>query len=80
MYKCKHESGNVKSLVSFLYTLKAVVLHYGTHSNGHFITIRKCRIDGVDEWFSISDSRVERVDETFINGCGRFVYLLFYER
>ena len=76
----------------YLYKLNAVVLHYGSHDSGHFVTYRrfpkkysssKKKTSRSDRWYAISDDHVRRIwdvqGEVF--GCAtQFVYLLFYER
>ena len=73
---------------SNLYKLKAIILHYGSHDSGHFITIRKATgtIDGVykEMWFRISDSHVDhipddKVDEAF-EQASQNAYMFFYEK
>lgn len=64
---------------SVRYTLKAVVLHYGTHEQGHFICFQKNQ----SNWWRISDCNIALVrdvrEELLEHGSG-YVYLLFYER
>lgn len=61
---------------SLIYKLKAVVVHYGTHNFGHYISYRKCRHN---LWWKISDQNVTQVDfNTHVsNASGTF--MLFYE-
>lgn len=79
----------------YLYRLHAVVLHYGSHDSGHFVTYRRFSRNPFqptrshpqshtqDRWYSISDDRVSRVSniqhEVYEYGSS-FVYLLFYQR
>lgn len=67
----------------FLYHITAVVLHYGHHESGHFITLRKVRKNNRDLWFRISDQDVERIRDiemdVFRHGA-MYAYMLFYER
>ncbi|TPX35704.1 hypothetical protein SmJEL517_g01864 [Synchytrium microbalum] len=70
----------------YIYALKAVVLHYGGHDSGHFVTYRRTHeVDGTEthKWFRISDDRVDLVsdiqDEIFSYASGS-VYMLFYEQ
>lgn len=84
----------------YLYRLRAVILHYGSHDSGHFVTYRRVTPkstekssksnptrsnpnDDDDDWFRISDDRVESVrdleGEVYGHGSG-YVYMMFYER
>jgi ubiquitin C-terminal hydrolase len=76
----------------YLYKLNAVVLHYGSHDSGHFVTYRrfprdqnttKGKIPKAEKWYAISDDHVRRIwdvqGEVF-GYAAQFVYLLFYER
>jgi hypothetical protein len=72
----------------FVYHLTSVILHYGHHDSGHFVTLRRVVVgkkNGVEEvvWFRISDAHVERIADvsTDVFGHGdKYVYMLFYER
>jgi hypothetical protein len=80
----KNEMNLVQTMRPFIYKLSAVVLHYGHHESGHFITLRRVtRPDKNDMWFRISDADVDRVSdvesEVFRHG-SRYCYMLFYER
>ncbi|KAH3678905.1 hypothetical protein WICPIJ_008793 [Wickerhamomyces pijperi] len=56
------------------YTLRSVIVHYGTHNYGHYIAYRKYR----DVWWRISDEDVEIVSaEEVVSTQG--VFMLFYE-
>ncbi|ORX83860.1 cysteine proteinase [Basidiobolus meristosporus CBS 931.73] len=57
-----------------LYTLRSVVVHYGSHYSGHFATYRR-REDC--SWLRISDDKVEEVPLEEVLGCE--AYMLFYE-
>lgn len=58
----------------FLYNLKAVISHYGTHNYGHYICYRKLR----GTWWRISDESVYVAkEEEVLTGQGTF--MLFYE-
>ncbi|EGF82876.1 hypothetical protein BATDEDRAFT_86340 [Batrachochytrium dendrobatidis JAM81] len=76
----------------FVYHLKAVILHYGSHDSGHFVTYRTFQMPpssthpdqaGPNVWFRISDDRVDLVSdvegEVFGHG-GQYAYMLYYER
>jgi Ubiquitin carboxyl-terminal hydrolase len=68
----------------FIYKLSAVILHYGNHDSGHFVTLRRV-IDASQRefWFRVSDADVERIldvdREVFEHG-SRNAYMIFYER
>ena len=70
----------------YIYALKAVVLHYGGHDSGHFVTYRRLYgVDGAEthKWFRISDDRVDPVhdiEEEIFNYASGSVYMLFYEQ
>ncbi|CAN6660297.1 hypothetical protein TRVA0_032S00804 [Trichomonascus vanleenenianus] len=58
------------------YTLKAVVVHFGSHNFGHYVCFRKCN-QGF--WWRISDHAVELSYESqVLNAQG--VFMLFYEK
>lgn len=57
-----------------IYTLKSVIVHYGTHNYGHYIAFRKYR--GV--WFRTSDENIEVVTEDEVLRTPG-VFMLFYE-
>lgn len=56
------------------YSLRSVIVHYGTHNYGHYIAYRKYR--GV--WWRISDESVYIVDEAEVLSTPG-VFMLFYE-
>lgn len=58
----------------FMYTLKAVVSHFGTHNYGHYISFRKHR--GV--WWRVSDETVRVSTENEVLDC-QGSFMLFYE-
>ncbi|KAI4141185.1 MAG: hypothetical protein LQ340_007699 [Diploschistes diacapsis] len=68
---------------SSIYTLRAVITHYGTHGDGHYIAYRQS-LQSIAEkdpttWWRLSDEEVVQVDEdTVLNQGG--VFMLFYER
>ncbi|KAJ3350215.1 hypothetical protein HDU91_006281 [Kappamyces sp. JEL0680] len=78
-----------KSLASgpFVYRLMAVILHYGHHESGHFVTLRRVvhSVAGIekDVWFRVSDTHVDQIEdvehEVFSHG-SRYAFMLFYER
>ena len=67
----------------FVYQLAAVILHYGHHDSGHFVTLRRVVVGRDVLWFRVSDANVERIanvsNDVFLHG-GKYVYMLFYER
>lgn len=56
------------------YSLRSVIVHYGTHNYGHYIAFRKFR--GV--WWRISDETVYIVEENEVLSTPG-VFMLFYE-
>ncbi|KAK5961858.1 ubiquitin-specific protease UBP1 PWA37_000741 [Arxiozyma heterogenica] len=56
------------------YSLRSVIIHYGTHNYGHYIAFRKYR--GV--WWRISDETVYVVEEAEVLSTPG-VFMLFYE-
>jgi hypothetical protein len=63
--------------IACMYDLIAVICHYGTHENGHYICFKK-----VDKkWFRISDAHVRevRVDQVVEEGSA-YCFMLFYEQ
>ncbi|AGO10748.1 AaceriAGR389Cp [[Ashbya] aceris (nom. inval.)] len=56
------------------YSLRSVIVHYGTHNYGHYIAFRKFR--GV--WWRISDETAYIVDEAEVLSTPG-VFMLFYE-
>ncbi|KAI8866293.1 cysteine proteinase, partial [Ramicandelaber brevisporus] len=69
-----------------LYRLQAVVVHYGSHSYGHFITFRRKRSNGTastsnglnQPWYEVSDEIVAQVGSNRVLGANP--YMLLYER
>ena len=66
-----------------LYTLRAVITHYGTHGDGHYIAYRQS-LESLAErdsrmWWRLSDEDVVQVDEDIVLNQGG-VFMLFYER
>lgn len=59
---------------SYVYLLKAVIVHLGDTSSGHFITYRR----GSNTWFRTSDTSVKEVP--FSEVAQSCAYMLFYER
>jgi ubiquitin C-terminal hydrolase len=70
----------------YLYKLQAVVLHYGSHDSGHFVTLRRIASKSeqfADNWYGISDSSVilvENIQSEVYRYGQDYVYLLFYQR
>ncbi len=76
----------------YLYRLNAVVLHYGSHDSGHFVTYRRFpkkqrtssgKSSKAEKWYAISDDHVRRISDVqgeVFGYAAQFVYLLFYER
>lgn len=72
-----------------LYSLRAVITHYGRHENGHYMCYRKHRLGGklgaesTDEnheaWWCFNDEEVSIVSEDTVLDQGG-VFMLFYER
>lgn len=60
-----------------LYTLKSIVVHYGSHYSGHYVTYRKISSDD-DDWLRTSDSSVEKV--TLKHVLHENPFMVFYER
>ncbi|CAI1896300.1 hypothetical protein SEUBUCD646_0D01260 [Saccharomyces eubayanus] len=56
------------------YSLRSVIVHYGTHNYGHYIAFRKYR----GCWWRISDETVYVVDEAEVLSTPG-VFMLFYE-
>ncbi|KAG0670561.1 hypothetical protein C6P45_002127 [Maudiozyma exigua] len=56
------------------YSLRAVIIHYGTHNYGHYIVFRKYR--GL--WWRISDETADVVEEAEVLSTPG-VFMLFYE-
>jgi Ubiquitin carboxyl-terminal hydrolase len=71
----------------YLYQLRAVLLHYGSHNSGHFVAYRKVDILPTSTskrsyaWYLISDRDVHEVEEeeVLVHGAAH-VYMLFYEK
>lgn len=59
----------------YKYRLSALVVHFGAHSYGHFVTFRKHRPSGT--WFRTSDESVYQTSLDMVLGSNPF--LLFYE-
>lgn len=58
----------------FVYNLKAVISHFGTHNYGHYICFRKHR----GSWWRVSDESVYVVNEREVLSC-QGTFMLFYE-
>jgi len=60
------------------YKLRAVIVHYGTSYDGHFITYRLHSQGPSESWWRVSDEKAHpvTVDEVFREN----PYLLFYEK
>lgn len=61
---------------NLIYNLSSIILHYGSHHSGHFVTLRK--IDAV--WYRISDGQVHRIGDIPHETVSQYVYMAFYER
>lgn len=65
-----------------VYTLQAVVTHYGRHENGHYVCYRKGHSESNGNpgqtWWRLSDDDVSRVSEDEVLAQGG-VFMLFYE-
>jgi ubiquitin carboxyl-terminal hydrolase 1 len=66
----------------WLYELRAAVVHYGRHENGHYVCYRKypsmATKPNFPGWWELSDHDVERVSESSVRQQGN-VFMLFYE-
>ncbi|GIY87969.1 hypothetical protein CDAR_596061 [Caerostris darwini] len=63
----------------YMYLLKAVVVHLGGVSSGHFITYRRVGTNKQNEkWFYTSDLEVKEVPFSEVSAAG--AYMLFYEK
>ena len=66
-----------------LYDLRAVITHYGTHGDGHYIAYRQSRqsiAEGDSKtWWRLSDEEVVQVNEDTVLRQGN-VFMLFYEK
>ncbi|MCJ1326925.1 hypothetical protein MMC10_003591 [Thelotrema lepadinum] len=66
-----------------LYDLRAVITHYGTHGDGHYIAYRQSPqsiTEGDSKtWWRLSDEEVVQVDEDIVLRQGN-VFMLFYEQ
>lgn len=63
---------------SFIYRLKSVIIHYGSHNYGHYVAYRTCK-HGL--WWRVSDQTVQQVDEDEVLGAqGQGVFMVFYEK
>lgn len=61
-----------------MYVMVAVVVHYGTHESGHFVTYRRIRSG---QWVCVSDESVQVVTQKNVfEMASRYAYLVFYER
>lgn len=67
-------SSSYPAATPLTYSLRSVVVHYGTHNYGHYIAFRKYR----GCWWRISDENVYVVDETEVLSTPG-VFMLFYE-
>lgn len=70
----KPPSTSSVSATPLTYSLRSVVVHYGTHNYGHYIAFRKYR----GCWWRISDETVYTVDEAEVLSTPG-VFMLFYE-
>ncbi|KAI8920831.1 hypothetical protein DFJ77DRAFT_426150 [Powellomyces hirtus] len=78
----------------YLYRLAAVVIHYGSHESGHFVTYRRMhptkerqleeqKTGGNSPWYRLSDASVELVRDfegDVLGHGGDHAYMLFYDR
>ncbi|XP_054724463.1 ubiquitin carboxyl-terminal hydrolase 30-like [Uloborus diversus] len=68
------------SSYNYVYLLKAVIVHLGDTTSGHFITYRRGPAKSSNEstWFCVSDSEVKEVSLSDVfRSCA---YMLFYEK
>ncbi|MCJ1259863.1 hypothetical protein MMC24_007702 [Lignoscripta atroalba] len=80
-------SRKLPSHIKNMYTLRAVITHYGRHENGHYICYRMNpqpsetygRPSSNETWWRLSDDDVSEVSEEHVLEQGG-VFMLFYER
>lgn len=58
----------------YMYRLKSVVSHYGSHDYGHYIAYRYSR----NKWWRISDETVYQTELSYVLSDGS-IFMLFYE-
>ncbi|KAL9119903.1 MAG: hypothetical protein Q9187_003542 [Circinaria calcarea] len=79
-------NGNPSGLHRNIYSLRAVITHYGRHENGHYICYRRDpnterlndRNKANNTWWRLSDDDVSEVSEGNVLAQGG-VFMLFYE-
>ena len=80
-------NGKMKEMAESLYSLRAVVTHYGRHENGHYICYRKSPRSDIGQneekdeslWWRLSDDEVSSVSQENVLAQGE-VFMLFYEQ
>lgn len=76
----KREDG--KMLPKHIYRICSLVVHFGNHHNGHYVSFRRRPTTASqrpsNDWFRISDEDVEGSSREELLGANP--YLLFYER
>ena len=71
------------SLPAHLYRIASVIVHFGSHSNGHYVSYRRrprsSRTKSLsNDWFRISDEDIDPANVNEVLGANPF--MLFYER
>lgn len=61
-----------------MYRLCSLVVHFGLHNYGHYITYRSHTQNNITRWFRISDETVNESSREEVMNANPF--LLFYER
>jgi ubiquitin C-terminal hydrolase len=62
------------------YSLKGVVVHWGTLEHGHYVSVvqRRCPSEGSDKWYFCNDKVISECGEKVV--MSQEAYMLFYER
>jgi ubiquitin carboxyl-terminal hydrolase 1 len=69
---------------SNIYRIASLIVHFGSHSNGHYVSYRRrprrgCSKKGLlDDWFRISDEDIDKANLQEVLSANPF--MLFYER
>ncbi|CCD25854.2 uncharacterized protein NDAI_0G00780 [Naumovozyma dairenensis CBS 421] len=69
------ELGHIIGNNKCVYSLKSIVVHYGSHDYGHYISYRRFE----DQWWRISDESVLKVDEDEVFSASG-IFIVFYEQ
>lgn len=70
------DSSDSPSRARYRYRLSSLVMHYGEHSYGHYVTFRKRR-NTSDEWYRASDETI--IESSIYDVLNSNPFLLFYE-